>query len=489
MTTHPFVTPSQLSPQRRAAVLIALLLMTFVASANASAIAPLLPTIGTTFHLSIAQTGWIFTSMFLAGGVSTVLLPRAGDVLGDKLAAAICPIGLTAGCAMIGLADAFPLLILGAVGLGLAGAASPVVMASIRRIAGEGEIGRAVAVTMAVGLAGGAVGQVLGGWAVGRFSLSSYFVVLAVIALAVSVTVFVALPTMRASERGHLGSISVLLLAAWIVAILYGISKGTEWGWTDAKTIGTTGAGLAIAALWAIRERRLETPVIDFSLFTYGRLRITVLAALALGLPTSGLVLLLPMITQTSPAVAPYGLGKTALTTALIMLPYALCGAVGTSVAGKATAKGRPLTVAALGAVAHGGAATWLAFMHGSVGQLVTGTVIYGVGAGLVTGGLYGSVQKAVEPRHAGMAAGTLSLALTFSAAIGPVVFTTLLGRRSVPKYPGVPTDAMFTQAFLVSTCFELLVLAACLTGLRQERRGDLPFSAPEESGKALSLS
>ncbi|MFT4084082.1 MAG: MFS transporter [Nocardioides sp.] len=462
------------SAVRRNLIYAALMGLCFVATAGVASLSPLLPTIGTIYGLSVVQASWIFTTLLIAGGVATAFLPRLADVVGDKWAATLVPAAITIGCALMRLSHTYAVVLAGAALLGVAASASPVAMAAMRRAVGS--IGRAVSGAQAMTFGGSAIGGVLGAWIVGQISLRGYFVIIAVITLVVTVLVFVAMPTGTLQERGHLGALSLLGGTIWLLAILIGISKGTDWGWTNGRTLGCITGGVVLAFVWYLRERRLPTPVVDFSLFSEGMFTRTVLAGLALGIPSAALSILIPYITQMSPSVAPYGLGKSALDTAWILAPFSACGFFGTLVAGRATSRGWSLRIAACGAVAHCCAAVWLAFMHDHVWSLIVGVIIYGIGIGLVTGGLYGTIQRTVRPERAGMASGSLGLAVCVSGAVGPVIFSTILSHKSVPGAPGVPDGHMFTVSFLVGALCEFIVLLICLSGIGNEaRRGAAP--------------
>ncbi|WP_328813532.1 MFS transporter [Rhodococcus sp. NBC_00297] len=460
-----------LSPNRRRATIGIIAATGFIIATNSAAIPPLLPLLGTQLSLTVGQTSWALTALLLASGISALVIPRMADLRGDRWALITLPVFTTAGCAMVAFANGAVMLILGAVLVGMGIPISVAAMNAYRRLLGEEHIGRAVSAATVCVMVGSAVGGVIAGALADKVGLPATFLTLTVVSICLVITVFVVVPHMPPAEKGTVGIVSVILVAAWVVALLFGLSQGPTWGWGEPNTWITIGSAVVVAALWAMREHRLATPLVDFSVFRESAVTRAVVAGFLVGFPVTSLYVLLPMITQMDPAVASWGLGRSALATALIMAPYSLIGAVGAAICGRFVSRGYPLTVAAGGAILHLIAAVTLGFRHDSVAVLAAGAVIYGMGVGFVTAGLYGSIQRSVPPERAGMGAGVLALAQTIGGAAGPIVVSIVLARETLPANPAVPAGGAVTHAFFVAATCEVVVIAVCASGIMREVR------------------
>jgi MFS family permease len=122
-----------------------------------------------------------------------------------------------------------------------------------------------------------------GGWQ----SVFYINVPIAAIALAVGLLV---LAESRAEQREHLDLPGVVLLAAGLFAIVFGLIKAQAWGWGDAKTIGFIAGGLVLLAVFAVTEARTRMPLLPMRLFASRSLSIGTITTLI------GFLALLPVV-------------------------------------------------------------------------------------------------------------------------------------------------------------------------------------------------
>jgi len=439
--------------------------MVFTSGMIVGALGPLLPELQTQYDVGVVAISWVFTLLLIGTAVGLAVLPRLADLAGDKVTITLVPAMLAAGLALAATGS-FAALLVGVLGIGVGGMAPAMAMAALRRSLSGESIGRAVSVTMTTLLVGTGIGYIAGGAALDHISLRECFVISAIVSALVTVAVYLVFPHTPAADRGSLGFVSVGVMVGWIVAILFAISQGPAWGWTDPKTLGLIAAGLLTAIVWARRELKLETPVIDLTLLRSSQYRRTVFGGLTLGMGGSAFTVLIPMIAQVKGAG--FGPELTILQTGFIMLPYALIGMLGVAIGSKWVAQGYPLGAAGFGALGHGSGALWMAFFHNSVWQLLVGAAIYGVGIGLLNCALFSSIQKVVPEAKAGMANATLGLTAALAGAVGPIIYSVILARRSVPWLPGVPAEGQFVIAFLVNMAVDLTCALVCFRSLRR---------------------
>lgn len=430
-----------------------------------AAIGPLLPEIRTLYHVGVVEVSWVYTLLLLGSVVALTILPRLSDTIGDRFAMTLIPTLMALG---LGLASSgsFVGLLVGAFALGMGGAATPIVVAAMRRtLPGESTV-RAINIAIGSVLLGTGVGYFAGGLIEGHLSLREYFVVTGVVSAALAVVVYRVFPQAPAADSGSLGLLSVALLITWVVAILFAISKGREWGWLDVKTLGMIGGGIAIAIFWARREAVVETPAFDVTLLRSSQFRRTLVGAMTLGLGGSAFTMLFPMLAEIKGAG--FGPSATLLETGLIMLPYSLVGIAGSAVTARLAPRRGGLFAAGIGAMGHCCGALSVAFFHETLWQLAIGAAVYGIGIGMLNAGLFSSIQSVVGRAQAGMANSALGITTTLAASVGPIIYSTILAKQSVPGLPGVPAEHQFVIAFFVNASVDLFCAVICFSSLRQ---------------------
>ncbi|WP_236794744.1 MFS transporter [Amycolatopsis sp. GM8] len=435
----------------------------FSASAVMFMLTPLLPVLQQEFHLSVGDIAWVLTLLLIGGGVSTILLPRSADVLGDRGAATLGTVLLAIGAAIPGIFGTYPALLAGAGIMGLGTAASQVGVGTLRRHLGEASIRTAVTVTQVAQAVGAGVGLVAGGLSLSHLSMQGFFLGATVVYAVVTLLAWVVIPSGARVRSAGFGIGNLAVLVAWIVALLYGIKSAAADGITEPKALGFGAAGLAGAAVWIFLESRSSSPVFKLELLKSPTVARTVLAGFTIGLAIQSVTFLIPFYVQMS-ARSGYGFGYDALDTGLVLLPYSILGAVGGVAGGLLIARTRPLLIAGFGAICHATAAAVFITTISGAGSVVVAASIYGVGGGLVGVGLFGAIQKSVPRELAGMGTSMIGIILTISGALGPAVYSSILQAKSVAGLPGVPAQSQFFICFAVAGICDLVVAAVCLT-------------------------
>jgi MFS family permease len=437
-----------------------------------AALGPLLPELRTIYHVSVVDISWVFTLLLIGSAVGLAILPRLADIVGDRFVMTLLPTMLAAGLALAATGS-FAALLVGVLGIGVGGISPPIVIAALRRTLPGESIGRAVYVAMGSVLVGSGVGYFVGGIIEGHLSVREFFIISAIVSAAVAVAVHKVFPHAPAADRGSLGIASVALLVGWVVAFLFAISNGPAWGWTDPKTLGLIVASFLMAVIWARREGKIDTPSFDMTLLRSNQFRRTLVGAVTLGMGGSAFSVLFPMFAQIKGAG--YGPGATLLQTGFIMLPYAVVGMIGAAITARLVPRGRALLAAGIGALGHCGGALSVAFFHDNVWQLFVGAAIYGIGIGMVNSGLFSSIQTVVGKAKAGMANSALGVTVALAGAVGPIIYSIILGQKSAPGLPGVPAESQFFIAFLVNAAVDLCCAVVCFGGVRSSALRPLP--------------
>jgi EmrB/QacA subfamily drug resistance transporter len=250
---------------RLLAVILASYLMIVL---DVSIVVTALPNIHHSLGFSATGLSWVQNAYTLAFGGLLLLGARAGDLLGRRRMFMIGIAVFSAASLAGGLAQSAAWL-LGARAVQGAGAAiaAPSTLALLTTSFPEGpQRTRAVAYYGAVAGGGASVGLVLGGiltqWLSWRWGLF--------VNVPVGLALILAAPrSLPETERrhGHFDLLGALTSTVGMTAIVYGIVRGAESGWTDALTIGSLITGVALLVLFLVNERRAEQPITPLRLF------------------------------------------------------------------------------------------------------------------------------------------------------------------------------------------------------------------------------
>ncbi|WP_432992501.1 MFS transporter [Dactylosporangium sp. CA-233914] len=449
-------------------------LIGFSASAVMFMLTPLLPVLQQEFDLSVGDVAWVLTLLLLGGGVSTILLPRSADVLGDRGAATLGAAILALGTAIPGVFGTYPALLAGAATMGLGAATGQVGVGTLRRHLRGAATRTAVTVSQVAQALGAGAGLVAGGLSLSHISMQEFFLGATGVYAVVALLAWAVIPGSERDRSARFAIVNLTGLVAWIVALLYGIKSAAAEGLTEPKAIGFAALGIAGAVAWTFLESRAASPVFNLALLRSGTVARTVLAGFTIGMAIQSVTFLIPFYVQ-MPATAGYGFGYDALDTGLLLLPYSILGALGGIVGGLLAARTRPLLVAGVGAICHATAAAFLITGISGGSSFVLAASIYGIGGGLVGVGLFGSIQNAVPRELAGMGTSMIGIILTISGALGPAVYSSILQSKSVAGLPGVPTENRFLICFAVAGICDLVVAVVCMTA----RRGSVLAAQP----------
>src|SRR6516225_8081483 len=223
-----------------------------------------LPSAQRALAFSNADRQWVVTAYSLAFGGLLLLGGRLSDLVGRRRMLIIGLVGFGAASALGGAATSFAVLVIGRGAQGAFGALlAPAALSTLTvTFTDPAERGRAFGVYGAIAGAGGAVGLLLGGvlteylsW---RWTLYVN-VVLAVIAVAGAVRLMTSQPR---DPSVHIDWPGTVLVAAGLVAVVYGLSEADTAGWGASTTIALLVAGVVLLAAFVLVEMRVAHPLL-----------------------------------------------------------------------------------------------------------------------------------------------------------------------------------------------------------------------------------
>jgi EmrB/QacA subfamily drug resistance transporter len=384
----------------------------FMGQLDASIVTLALPRLGRDLHASVGSVEWVALAYLLALVAAVAVVGRVADAVGRKLLYVYGFAVFTAGSVLCGLAPSLAVLIAARVlqGLGAAmlqaNSVALITEAMPRRLLGRGigVQGTMQALGLALGPVVGGALLALGGWRL------IFLVNLPAGVIGVALGWYL-LPRSRyrrevvSSDRS-----GAVLLALGAAGPLLYLSLSRRAGYADPVLLVALAAGLLSVAGFVRRERRVEAPLIDLSMFRR--------PALSVGL-SSGLVAYLVLFGTLF--VVPYYLsaehvGFAVVGLQLSVLPIAI--GIAAPIAGRLLHRigDRPLTAG--GMIFAGVGMLEIAIWHHTPGRLV-GLALAGFGLGAFTPANNATIMSASPTGYAGVVSGVLNMTRGMGTALG----------------------------------------------------------------------
>ncbi|WP_026923509.1 MFS transporter [Glycomyces arizonensis] len=438
------MTNTQLRQGRRWTVLAVLGTCFLVVMMDNTILNVALPTIQRSLSASNSQLQWAVDAYIL---VYAALMFTAGvlaDALGRRRILVVGLVVFAVASALSSYASTPEELIAWRAVMGLGGAVvPPATLAIIKDSFPSSDQGKALGVWSAIGGLSVAFGPILGGALLERFWWGSVFIINVPIVAACLLLILWRVPESRAQTRARMDLPGLLLSAAAIAALVYGIIRGGETSeWLRADTLGLIVLGLVLAVVLVAVERRTAHPAMDVSLFknpafTAGTTSIA-MAFFALTGGTFLLVFYIQMVRDNSP-----------LELGLILLPVAV-GSVASALSSGAMSKSRGprftitlgllLLAASLAGIATVGADTALWPVEIYLG-------LAGLGMGFVMGATTTLVMLVVDADKAGSGAAVNNTLRQVGAALGVAVMGSLYSVVYRDRFDDLPASGLLPDA------------------------------------------
>lgn len=277
---------------------------------------------------------------------------------------------------------------------------------------------------MAIGVWGGvsglgvALGPVVGGAVVEGISWQAMFWINVPVALVAVPLVLRALPEGRGRVQ-RLDALGLVLAAAGVLGIVWGVVHGNEDGWTSAGVLGPIVGGVVALGVFLRHESRTPHALVPLRLFRSRSFSVANVSGFAFSLGAFGAVFLLAQYLQVVQGYSPLEAGlRTLPWTAAPMVVAPLAGLLAPRVGV------RVLLTGGLAAQAAGLAWLGVAAADGGYAALVPGLVLAGVGMGLTFAPSATAVLAGMAPDDHGTASSTNSTLREVGVALGVAVLT-----------------------------------------------------------------
>jgi MFS family permease len=427
--------------------LAALAAATFGYQALESMPAPALPLIRQAMGASTPAIAWVFTSVLLAGAVSTPVISRLADTRDKRGVLLGVLVVVCAGTLVAALATSVAVLTVGQLLQGVGLSLVPLGIGIIRDSQPIERVRAANGLIIGVGALSGAVGLMVAGLIVARMPYTWLFwFPFGVLAVTLAFAWF-AVPSCPPRGAGRVDWAGALLLALGLAAMLIAITQGTAWGWSSGGVLGLFAVSVLLMTAFVLVELRTTEPLVDLRRLSSPTV-VLVCAVWFMGGFGSFVFLLIPLVVH-APVSAGHGVGAADSVTlsGLYLVPLGLAAALSAPLAGRFERRigTRAVMVMGTGAVVVANVVL-LGAEYPTLVFVSTAVAGFGIGVGLTQA--INLVAVTVPAEHIAGVSGAVVVIRVVGGALGAQVGASILASGVT----GAPTWADFRTALLVTT-------------------------------------
>jgi EmrB/QacA subfamily drug resistance transporter len=472
---------------RRWAILALVVVAQFMVILDVAIVNVALPEIETDLGFSQQSLQWVITAYAIVFGGALLLGGRLADLLGRRRIFLAGVAVFTASSLLSGLAWSEEALIVSRALQGLGGALlAPASLSILMTTFQEGrERNLALGLWGAASGSGGAAGVLLGGVLTSYLSWPWIFFINVPVGVAVLASTPFLLNETRGSAYGrrHFDLAGAASVTSGIMLLVYGLTRGTDDGWTSRTTIGFLAAAAVLIVGFVVIELRSKAPLLPMRLFRLRTLTAANVTAVLIAATAFSWWFVQTLYMQ---QVLHYSAIQAGLAFAPLAVTIALFSNVAQSLVTRFGVRpvlsvGLLLTATSLVLLARvpvEGHFFWdlfPAFMLGAVGLSLSFVPV-------TIGGLTG-----VGPGDAGVASGLINTSRQIGGAVGLAAISTVattFTNRYEDAHPGSASSTAalthgFTSSFYVLAAFALAGAVIAATLIRPAPRR--PIESPQD--------
>jgi EmrB/QacA subfamily drug resistance transporter len=394
----------------------------FMAALDNLVVTTALPVIRASFNASLGELEWIVNAYTLTFAVLLLTGAALGDRFGRKRLFIIGLAIFTAGSAVAALSSTVTVLIVARAVQGLGGAIITPLSLTILSAAVPKER-RAVALGAWGGIAGLAIaiGPLVGGAISEGLAWQAIFWINVPIGLIAIPMAFTRLTeTHGPSSRLDLAGLGIV--SAGLFAIVWGLVRGNELGWTSAEIVASLGVGFVLIAAFVAWEARAAEPMLPLRLFRSRTFSAANIVSLLMTFGMFGSIFLLAQFFQVVQHYSPFQAG-------LRTRPWTILPVFVAPIAGLVSSRTgtRPLLV--LGMSLQAIALAWLSVVSTPTVEYLTivpAFLMAGIGMGLFFAPIANVVLSAVRPDEEGKASGANNAIRELGGVFGVAVLASI---------------------------------------------------------------
>ncbi|MEU0837733.1 MFS transporter [Streptomyces sp. NPDC005969] len=433
-------------------------------------VTPLIAELPQILHTTSSNAAWVITVTLLVAAVFVPVSGRLGDLLGKRRMLIACSVPLIVGSVVCALSSSVIPMIIGRGLQGMGMGMLPLGIALLRDVVPAEKLSSSIALVSASMGIGGGLGLPIASAVAQYTNWRVLFWGSAALAVAVAALIWFLIPDVPAGAKGQRFDLpGALGLGAGLVSLLLAVSKGADWGWGSATTLGLFAAAVLILVGWGMWELRTRDPLVDLRTTARPRVLLTNVASIFVGTAMYASMLVVPQLLQ-FPEATGYGLGQSMLAAGLWMAPGGLMMMIVSPLGGKLTdARGPKFTLISGVLVIAAGYGLSLALM-GSAWGLMLVTIVTSSGVGLAYGAMPALIMSSVPLSETAAANGFNTLMRSLGTSVGAAVIGVVLAQMTTTTggYTFASEDG-FRTALMIGGGVALLgaVIAAAIPAVR----------------------
>ena len=441
-----------------------------------------LPAIKADLGISTSELEWTvaayaltFASLLLTGG-------KLGDLLGRRL---IFTIGLTIftlSSLACGLSSSAPELISARAVQGVGAALMmPATLSIISHTFHARERGMAIGIWAGVSALALAIGPLLGGIITEHISWNWIFYVNVPIGVLAVIAAIVVVPESKdTSNEQRLDLPGLLTSGIGLLALVYALIEGHQYGWTSARIIGLFVLAAVAFAAFVLLEMHQRLPMLDLTLFRNGTFTGANIVAILVTLAMFGIFVFFPIYMQTIRGWSPIQAGAA-------LLPWTVMIVVFAPIAGKLSDRvgSRWLMAGGMTVVSVCCLLLSTVTLHSTFWHMLPAFLLGGLGMSFVMTPMSAAAMGAAPVAKAGVASGVLNTFRQVGVALGIAITGAIVANRAASAAAGgaSPPEAFvhgltFAMRVSAAICFGAAIVAATLVRRYRHADASMPLEA-----------
>ena len=478
------------SAQRKWFALALLCAVQFMVVLDIAIVNVALPSIQDDLGFSQENLQWVISAYALFFGGFLLLGGRAADLLGRRRVFIGGTILFTLSSLLAGFAwsEASLIAARGLQGLGAA-VITPAALSILMTTFAEGkERNTALGAWGGVGAFGAVAGVLLGGVLTDLLSWEWIFFINVPVGLTALALTPVLLGESRDLSVRSFDLPGAFLVTGGLVALVYGITQASSYGWGSGETIGIFAASAALLIGFLAWEARAAEPLMPLSIFRVRTVAGANAAGLILGTAVFAMFLMLTLYMQ---QVLEYSPMKTGVAYLAVAGTAIIWSAVASMLVNRVGVK--PVMVAGMGILTAGLVYFTQVSVDGAyVTDLLPGFLLIAIGMGFSFVSISIAALAGVRHADAGLASGLINTSQQVGGALGVAVLSTIATSRTDnataagSALPSALTDG-FEAAFVGGAGIAFVgILVALFVVRRADLAGDEAIVVEAEPAFAL---
>jgi EmrB/QacA subfamily drug resistance transporter len=425
-----------------------------------SFVTPVLPTIQKDLHTTQSTVTWVLTAYLLSASIVTPIVGRIGDRVGKAKMFVVTLIALALGSLLAALATSIGVLIFARAVQGIGGGVLPLAFGIVRDEFPHRKVGGAVGFLAALTAVGGGIGVVLAGPIVHLLSYHWLFWIPFIMVSAACVAARRFIPESPVRGSTPISWQPAVLLSAWLVCLLLGLSQAPTWGWGSGRTLALFAAAVVLCGVWIVTEERAVAPLIDMRMMRLPAVWTTNVVAFVTGVGMYSTFAFLPQFVQT-PTSTGYGFGASITGSGVLLLPNCVTMFVVSIAAAPIARRIGAKAAVVIGSLTSALGFAMLVLAHDHEWQIYIVTGVLGIGIGLAFSAMSALIVSAVSPEQTGVASGMNANIRTIGGSVGAALMASIVTAGVAPGR--FPPESGYVNGF---TMLMVAFALAAVTGL-----------------------